>query len=365
MKKHPLIWSFILVLIGLSLQSCDKLGIDIPKDRTATGKWEYGAGERYPTSLRNFKYTFTVKDKSKLDITLESKDTDCALWLYNPLGQLVANRGNGRVLSMTIEGVGEGQYTVIAGTMQRGVSGNFSMTVKGANSDLNQIKSDTKALNDEWKTGGGGENFSYSPRNHWYTLDVTEDNSTIDLVQKSVNSDGSMWLFNSLGQQIFVVGRGRELGIIANINKGRYTVIAGTSGRGVRNATYNLSVNGQFTNLEKVVFQEANATGRIANGAGTYFASDSPRNEYHTFEVTDDNTSVDIIMESGDFDAIMWLFNPLGQVVASSNRGRSVGIVQGVSKGKYIISCGTDLQGSSGAYTLSVVGKFQNFAKRP
>lgn len=354
----------VMMLVGVSHQSCEQLGIDVPKTKTVTGTWALGAGNDAPGSFRNFRYTFTInKDNGNLDITLESKDTDVSLWLYNPLGQLIHQVWGGRVRSVQSTNLKQGQYVVIAGTYVRGEKGSFSLTVKGTDSNLNLVNSETRIFTEEWKTNGGGNDASISYRNHHYTLDVTEDNSVLDVNLESANTDVSLWIFNPLGQRVGQVWGGRTRYMVADASKGRYLIVAGTNGRGVRNGSYTVNFNGQFTNLQRVASQDISTTGSIVSGGGNNDAS-SPKHDVYTLDVTDDNGSLDIVMESADFDGTFWLFNPLGQFVGQRWGSRSLTMITSTVKGKYTLVCGTNNIGSAGRYNLSVVGKFQNFAKK-
>jgi hypothetical protein len=130
MLKHSCF--YLTTLLLLCLTACDLTDTGGGTgDKEVTGVWEPGAGLSHPFSFRNARYTFEVKaDKSTVDITLNSPDVNVALWLYNPLGQLVTyNWGNRRLYS--VEESGKGKWTVTVGTQDIGESGKFKVCLVG------------------------------------------------------------------------------------------------------------------------------------------------------------------------------------------------------------------------------------------
>ncbi len=367
MKRKGIFQWFVFIGFGVVLHSCEEKENAIPprdRERTATGAWALGAGANHPESFRNFHYTFNIdKDNSALDVTLASPDTEVALWLYNPLGQVLASNWGSRSIRINEANMGPGQYRLVAGTYQRGEAGKFTISMKGSDTELTPIPSETLAASNEWKTGGGGVNHAQSPRNHRYKFEVTQDNQAVDVVLNSDDVNVAIWLLNPLGQPV-----GRNYGdrshyLITEADKGVYTIIAGTYERNVQQADYQLSVNGQVTALQPVAVQDATASGTITNGAGVNVA-DSPNHPVYTFDVTENNTALDVILESPDFDVTLWLYNPNGQLIYRNYGDRRLFTVQEASVGKYKVVCGTYRPGDSGNYKVSVVGKFGNFTKQ-
>lgn len=155
----------------------------------------------------------------------------------------------------------------------------------------------------------------------------------------------------------------RDLSIVeASPTKGLYYIIVGTQDRNVIGATYKLNVNGQIGAVTPVLSQDICADGNINNGGGLS-SPNAPQNATYAFDVTEDNSSVDFIIESPDFNLAYWLYNPLGQRVSHSWGDRSLYDVQESGKGKWKIVVGTQDASVSGKFKICLVGKFQNFRK--
>lgn len=350
---------FALLSVGCNLD------LDGPQtSKSAQGRWEFGAGNNLPGSLRNDHYTFELlSDNDTLNLSLTSPDTEVSLWLYNPLGQLLRQRWGGRTENIFQSNLNSGMYHVVVGTNQRGEAGDYSLEVSGNVSDLTQLSSVTEGLVAEWATNGGGNNFPYSPRNHFYALEITENNSVLDIVLTSDDTDVSLWLFNTLNEQVRQRWGGRSESIVEGVNAGTHLIVAGTNQRGVLDADYALNVNGNFTNLRQIPKQDTVFTSTIITGEGNNNPSGSG-NEVYTFDVTENGSAIDVIMESPDFDISLWLYDPLNQLVRQRWGGRSQFMVEGVNTGTYRLVCGTNQLGTMGEYNLSLTGCFTNFEKQ-
>lgn len=345
----------------LTLTSCEVVESLVPSTRSASEVLEYGAGLSYPQSFRNHHYTFTLKaDNATLDIAMESTDTELAFWLFNPLGQQINRNWGQRTLGTKLENLSAGDYHLIIGTAQRGESGSYDLSVVGNISELKRVNSQDLTAAAAWDTNGGGLSNPQSYRNHHYTVEVTENNSAIDLILESNDTDVALWVYNLLGEQQARTWGSRSNYLVEAANAGTYTIIAGSNNRDVLDADYDLYVNGQIKNLQRIASQDIFVEGNITNGGGLS-TPNSPQNAVYTFEVSDNNTSVDIIVESSDFNPAFWLYNPLGERIDRRWGGRRIYSVSEVSKGTYTLICGTTNIGESGKYNVSVVGEFKDF----
>ena len=355
----------LISLLTVCFWQCDE-GLNLSKNKTekVSGRWDYGAGNNNPGSFRNKHYTFDLNNSDDtLNISLESAETNVSLWVYDPLGQLIRQVWGGRVENILILNPEAGEYKVIAGTNARGEKGNFDLKIKGNISNFGEITSETQQLQDNWKTLGGGNNHPFSPRNHRFTVEILENNSNIDVVLESKNTNTSLWVYNHLGELIRQVWGGRTEFISSGTDKGIYTIVAGTNVRNTRDAGYTLNVNGQFSNLKKEATQDTIVTATIVEtNRGGY--QDSPANQKYTFEVSENNSWLDIIMESPNYDVSFWLLDPLGRVIDSEWGGRSEFSVRNVQSGVHTIVAGTTRNNSSGAFSLSLTGNFKNFKKQ-
>lgn len=185
----------------------------------------------------------------------------------------------------------------------------------------------------------------------------------MDVVLESDDTEVALWLLDPLGEQIDLQYNRRSEFTVQEADKGTYTVIAGTTDRNIRQADYRLNVNGKVDNIGQIASQDTIATGTITSGAGVY-APTSPNNHVYTFEVTENNTAIDVIMESPDFDVSLWLYDANGERIGLLYSDRREFIVEEVDSGTYTVICGTAREDDSGNYNLSVVGKFVNFARK-
>lgn len=356
---------FLLILAALCttvFASCDLVDVNGPDQlKTASGTWDYGAGNNFPQSFRNAHYTVELlSDRDTLNITLSSNETDVSLWLYNPLGELVRQRWGDRTENIFAAELASGTYTIIAGTNRRGEAGNFTLDVSGNIGDINRLKSVTEEQTGDWHTNGGGNNFPQSARNHTYLFEVTENNSALDIVLVSDDTDVSLWFYNSLNELVRQRWGGRSEYVVEGANAGTYRVVVGTNARGVLDADYSINVNGCFSDMRYLPTQDTVVTSTITTGAGNN-DQESAANDVYTFEVTENNSAIDIIMESPDFDISFWLIDPLGNVVRQRWGGRSHFVVETTNAGVYRLVCGTNQVGAAGSYTVSVVGVFTDF----
>lgn len=366
MKIRALFLLCLTAVIASGARASESDMPDLPCANLVTGTWDPGGGLSHPFSFRNHRYSFTVPaDGSSLSITLESPGADGAIWLYNPLGQEVDKTWGDRSLTLTADELDAGEYLLIAGTQERGVSSKYKLEVAGMASALTRIPSQILTASGAWDTEGGGLGHPHSFRNHRYTVEVTEQNSMLDIILESTGADGAIWVYNPLGQEIDKTWGDRDLFIVAEApRKGTYTIIVGTQQRNVLNASYQLNVNGQVANLSRISSQVACADGNIPQGAGLG-QPNSTKNDIYTFQVTENNSSIDLIVRSPAYDLAVWVYNPLGQEIGRTWGDRDLFIVEGDLKaGTYKIVCGTQQENEGGPYHLCVVGQLSNFKKQ-
>jgi len=178
----------------LCLCACDPTdtggGVD---DKEVKGIWDPGAGLSHSFSFRNAQYTFEVKaDKSTVDITLSSTDVNVALWLFNPLGQRVNYTWGDRTVTLLKTDLPAGLYTVVAGAQERQEKGKYTLSITGNVSSLTPIAGNSKIAIGNWNTKGGGLSHPESFRNRLYTVEVVNENSTLDLILESTGANGAI-----------------------------------------------------------------------------------------------------------------------------------------------------------------------------
>lgn len=325
-----------------------------------------GGGYNYPSSLRNHQYTFEVtEDNTAVDIILESSVSEVTLELWSPIESLDKERGNKS--EHIVYTLNEGTYTIIAGTNGRDRPfSEYVLDVEGQITNLSKKESSHFIFEDiEWSTNGGGRNHPESFRNHHYMVDVSESNHDIDIIVTSPHSNLSVWLYGPNGGTHLrkELGQQKEF-IVEEVSSGLNRIVVGTYDRNVYDATYTLDIVGKINGVNLTNSQDTCVSGTWLNGSG-WNNPDSPDNGVFTFDVTEINSTVDIVLESPDADVCLWLFDPLGQQMDREDGGRSEYILEAVTQGAgtYRIVAGTEDAGAAGTYKVSLVGQFENFKK--
>lgn len=338
-----------------------------PTVRVINGSWTAADGTSGGTDYapRNKFYSFEVTTNNQpVSLTLTSSDVNVGVSLYDPLGSRLVTRGTGRsvVLDQTVNA---GTYSVMVYTGQRYDVGTFRLAGRGMASEFtlrpaDRVQAANVGFGSEGGGGGIGNRFPISPRNHYYTFEVTEDNTVTDI---NVAPTGiSFWLNlrTPAGAEadytfgLLPVGTPRYF--VKGLNKGTYGLYVGT---GTRDAigTYTLEIFGKVKNLKQTVYDSAIQTDSYIgkNGVITY-----------TLTVTEDNTPLDISLRSPDIVGSAALINPNGtqmdKFTVPTNYDYLLNVV---NKGVYKITVtpGSATSGI-GKYTLSVYGKFSGLKKQ-
>ncbi|WP_157618652.1 PKD domain-containing protein [Spirosoma spitsbergense] len=361
----------------LSLTISDAVWPDVSQDvtvtattpavRVITGSWTAADGTSGGTDFtpRNKFYSFDVATNNQpVSLTLTSPDVNVGFSLYDPLGSRLVTRGTGRsvVLDQTVNA---GKYSVMVSTVQRYDVGTFRLVGRGMASEFtlrpaDRVQAANVGFGSEGGGGGIGNRLPISPRNHYYTFDVTEDNTITDI---NVASPGlSTWLNlrTPAGAEadytfgLLPVGTPRYF--VKTLNKGTYGLYVGT---GTRDAigTYTLEISGKVQNLKQTTYNSAIQPDSYIgkNGVITY-----------TLTVTEDNSALDISLRSPDIIGSAVLIDPNGtqkdKFTVPTNYDYLLNVV---NKGVYKITVtpGSATSGI-GKYTLSVYGKFSDLKKQ-
>ncbi|GAB3995779.1 hypothetical protein GCM10028807_36820 [Spirosoma daeguense] len=338
-----------------------------PATRTINGSWTSTDGSSGGTDYtpRNKFYSFNVATSNQpISFTLTSSEINVGIALYDPQGNRVLNRGTGRsvILDNTANA---GTYSVMIYTSQRNDVGAFRLAGRGISSEFtlqpaNRVQATSVSFGAEGGGGGIGNRFPISPRNHYYTFDVTEDNTFADI---NVSAAGlSLWLNlrNPAGAEadytFGLLPAGTPRYLITKLNKGTYGLYVGS---GTRDAigTYTLEIFGKVQNLKQTVYNSATQSDSYIGKNGTI---------NYTLTVTEDNTPIDVSLRSPEIVGSVALYNSTGTRVdyttVASNYGYFVNVV---NKGTYKITItpGPTTSGI-GKYTLSVYGKFSDLKKQ-
>lgn len=217
----------------------------------------------------------------------------------------------------------------------------------------------------EWtqeKGGAGGFTNYDSFKNYQYNFDVLSNNQPVAIKLVSDAIDVQYAVFNTLGQQIDVRGKGRNVEQTYTLNTGTYRVVVTADRRAV--GKFSLALLGTkagATLIPSTFLKSGTQSWGDLGGGGQ---EKTFKNHFYTFDVTEDNLSIDLELESPDTDVELVLYNPLGQKIASDYfNARYRFKVLAVTKGVYTAMAATDKRGGIGNYRLNVFGKVQNLKR--
>ncbi|GEM_PF-1683260 len=372
---------FMLLAVGMiSVNSCKK--DRNKKEETKEGKWYNTAGRDNPLSFRNHHYTFTKTNDDSLTITLEADKEDVWMWLFRGQpadgleDQPSTNTYNTKLTESISGDYDEGEYTLVVGTVDRWQTDSYELTLEGPFTGLTKRSSSTYDSPEEesvFEFGGGGHSESWvkSFRNDHYVFDVTEENSFVDINLSSADENMYLHLFDSLNFHKEAEGTlRREVSLVEEVDIGTYYVIVCTDnegrddGRDNRVIEYDLSIIGQISQVSLVrAVEEERKNDVISAGSGNDYLSEN--NIVYQFDVTAENSTLDVIYSSPNFEPRLWLvsLDTQEEPMPCFDNDRQIDRVFEVDKGSYQLICGTRAQEDDGGYYFSVVGQIKNFEK--
>jgi hypothetical protein len=359
--------SFLLLTVLSLLLNCKKTIDPEPTDpkeaaaklRTISGEWftdKGGAGGvgNYD-SFKNVQYTFEVGfDNQLVTIKLNSNDVDVQFAIFSPNGTRIDGTSSSRKVEREYK-LGIGTHRLVICSARKAV-GKFSFEIIGIIGNpiiipSEIIKSDTQ----DWGTlGGGGLDKSF--KNHFYTFDVTDDNSTIDLELESADTEVALFLYDNLGQRVFNESGSRyEFRIIAT-KKGTYSVMAATTKRGSI-GKYFLRVHGKVNNIKRVESQVITVSGRWANKDAV--------DTYSFRTISTANAPLDIEASSADANPYIYLQSSVGSNLETTLLTKRINFItsRDYPQGTYRIQLVPGGNREFGNYTLTVHGQFTDFKK--
>jgi hypothetical protein len=363
---------FALLLMATVLMGCP--GKDDPvteeetklKDGLANGEWSAastaGGFDNY-TSYKNFHYTFEVAEANQVvSFDLISGDIDLQYALFDPLGNRVATSTRGRQISAPYTAKSAGIHRIVVSADRRAI-GKFSLKVTGTKAGVEPVSFQTlRSETQNWGPLGGGAG-KKTFKNHFYTFEVVGDNSAVDVELLSADTDVSLYLYDNLGALVTARQANRYEYIIQPVNKGVYTVMAGTESRGSV-GNYNLNLFGKVQNLKRVTASSETKPDKWSAGK-----IQDILHKYSLDITSEANSPLDIELSSPDVNVVIEL---------QDKSGANIGGIYGAQKSQFFISkdlpkgsyriqvrpSGT-LGGntSGGKYDLTVVGQFANLKK--
>ncbi|MGV3560279.1 PKD domain-containing protein [Larkinella arboricola] len=333
----------------------------VPAIREITGKWTVadgtGGGNEY--TPRNHIYTFDVATNNQpVSLTLTSPDIDAGFYMYDPNGNVIDGYGSGFGRNQTEDKiVNAGKYTVMVRSGKRYDIGAYVLRGRGLGSDFTRVPAlREKAIDVTFgPEGGGGDGPRISARNHYYTFDVTADNSFIDINLQSPETRVWLNLYSPNGSLVRNTYLSTPAYLIEKLNKGTYSLWLGSGERDAM-GKYSLDIFGQVQNLKQYVFESAIVSDeyRGKNAATTY-----------TLTVTENNTVIDVSLRSPEGGGDIRLYDPNGTQIANTYANNYEYLVRNTNKGQYKIVVRPNGSTSGlGKYTLSVYGKFTDLKKQ-
>lgn len=336
--------------------------------RPTSGEWtaEKGGagGTKSFDTFKNYQYTIEVtKNNQKVDIALTSADIDVQFALFNPLGQQIGASDISRS-SVNSYTVNAGTYRVAVCAARRAV-GKFTLTIVGSTSDPVRIPSQIlQSATQNWGPLGGG-GISKTFKNHFYTFDITDDNTTVDIELSSTDTDISLFLYDNLGQQVTYASGDRYKFLLQATKKGTYTIMAGTEIRGDV-GQYSLNIFGKVANLKRVESQSTTVSGQW-DANSPYDINLSVPYETYSLRLTTANSPLDMELASADVNVAIKFQNEVGTLIdfTTGLRKSFPLVVEKVAQGTYRIRVHPIpvIDKGYGKYTLTVTGQFADFKK--
>lgn len=355
----------ILLIFNLLFACAEKDNVPpAQKVRTIGAEWkaaEGGAGGlKVFDSFKNYQYTFEVAaDNQEVVIVLSSAVIDVQFALFDTLGRQIRNTNASRSTTETFT-LNAGKYRLAICAARQAV-GAFSFTIKGINTDPIRIESQIlQSGTQNWGPLGGGGYYK-TFKNHFYTFDVTDENSSLDIELKSADTNVGLVLYNDLGQAIGGQNGDRYEYLVGPVKKGTYTAMVCTNERGGI-GNYSMNIFGKIKNLQKITSQSTEITGNwpTINSFDTY-----------SLELTANNSPLDIELAAVNVNVSIFLQTDSGSEIAAEGNYffnvQEVLISKDLPKGKYRIKVKPfNYQPNSngtGNYSLKVFGQFTNFKK--
>ena len=362
MKKIVTFFWLITLLYGCKKDDPNALedpAVAPSKLRTITNQWIADKGGAGGTgiyeSFKNFQYTFEVGENNQaVDITVSSKVIDIQFALFDPNGTRLDVQNGGREINKIFK-LNSGKYRLVICAARRAV-GNFEIKMLGVLG--NPVLKESQILqtgSQNWGTlGGGGKEKTF--KNHLYTFDITDDNTSIDAEMESSDTDVALYVYDELGKSLTDnYFNDRYRGFVLPAKKGTYTFMASTGIRGGI-GNYKVNVFGKITNLKKIESQVVSVKGNWANNNAI---------DTYSLDLTATTSPIDIDFSSADAKAILELQNGVGSRLEYTVISRNTDFIvrPDMPKGTYRIVIYPGRNAGSGNYTLNVNGQFTNFKK--
>ncbi|MDI9878280.1 hypothetical protein [Flectobacillus longus] len=239
--------------------------------------------------------------------------------------------------------------------------------------DLTKIE---RKITGEWLStegGAGGNNYQSidSPKNFQYTFEVSSNNQSVDITLSSSVIDVQYALFDPLGQRIDLSYANRTFNKNYTLNAGKYRLVICAERKAV--GKFTLILKGVKASPELINFQKLQSGtqnwGPLGGGGFInylYTYKKTLKNHFYTFDIIEDNATIDVELESPDVDVALVLYDELGQYLGYIPRGyRYVYKIEATKKGTYTAVICTEDRGAIGNYNFRAFGKISNLQRVP
>lgn len=329
------------------------------KLRVITNQWGSDKGGAGGTgiyeSFKNFQYNFDVgENNQEVSIKVSSTVIDIQFALFDPYGTRMDVVSGGRSVNKIFK-LNAGKYRIVICAARRAV-GDVKLEMLGVLG--NPILKESQILqtgSQSWGTlGGGGKTKSF--KNHFYTFDITDDNTSIDAEMESSDTDIALYIFDELGRNLtenFFDYRYRSF--VLPVKKGTYSIMAATGDRG-NVGNYKVNIFGKIANLKKIESQTTTVKGNWPNNNAI---------DTYSFDLTSTSSPIDIDFSSADAKAIIVLQNGVGSTIETTVISKNTDFIvrPDMPKGTYRAVIYPGRNAGSGNYTFNLFGQFTNFKK--
>lgn len=320
-----------------------------------SGEWtneNWGAGGltvATKMSPKNFFFEFDVeKNNQSVMISTISSDINIGFDLLDTNGESVKNLIPTKSPSIN-EVLNIGHYILLVYAERKAV-GKFQLNITGSKSGFTKKEFTTlKSNKTNWMDyGAGGDELT--PRNDFYTFEVTENNSWVDFEMQSADVDISYKILNEQGTVVASEMNSRYRNTVKKLDIGKYTFMAGTKDRNAK-GSYECLFHGNIKNLKKDEIVTEDFEDEIVSGVD---------NNTYKYEITE-NSYFDIDISSSDFPPVITIYDANNTKLASKNNTsfKYQYLLKYLSKGIYYIEikrAGSLKPG--GKYTIRAAGKF-------
>ena len=223
-----------------------------------------------------------------------------------------------------------------------------------------QPSKNSRSFTASWVAENGGAGGMQNPesfKNFQLEYEVESNNQPLTYNLVSSDLDVSFFLFDANGARLFESESGRNVSAEGKFNSGKYRIVVMAERNGL--GKFTLTISGIKKDIIKLPSNILNSGDKAWSEQGGGGLQSTFRNHVYTFEVTENNSFIDLEMVSKDTEIGLYLFDPT-QLLLHAEGQRSHYVLGKLNKGTYTIMAATAVRGSRGNYQLNVYGKAEN-----